>query len=133
MICSPEVSNRNILKKEKNMHSAIKQRDGFLDITLPQIFPTMTEPDRVEVLQWYVTEGAIVRRGKRLLEVATCYGNIDIPMPPFLKGSYRIHQIAKQQQDGMVLGDLLVVLQKVEPTTIELSVPRSKRTKRNAA
>jgi len=97
------------------MHSAIKERpEGLIDITLPQIFPTMTS-DRSQVLQWYVEEGDVVRRGKRLLEVATAYGDIDILMPP-LKGSYRIQRIVKRQHDLMVLGDLFVTLQRVEST-----------------
>ncbi len=99
------------------MHSAIKERpEGFFDITLPQIFPTMSAPDRSKILQWYVEEGEIVRPGKRLLEVATAYGDIDILMPPFLKGNYRIQRIVKRQHDMVALGDLFVTLQRVEST-----------------
>ncbi len=111
------------------MHSAIKERpEGYFDITLPQIFPTMSEPDRSTILQWYVEEGDIVQRGNRLLEVATAYGDIDILMPPFLQGCYRVQRIVKRQHDLMALGDLFVTLRRVEP-----AASRRKRVGRKTA
>jgi len=85
----------------------------MIEIYLPKVFPTMSQPDRLTVEQWYVRENEIVQPGDLLLEVEAPVGLIDIPAPPEVKVPHRVRSIVKQVGSSVRLGDLLIVL---EPT-----------------
>jgi hypothetical protein len=85
----------------------------MLEIHLPQVFPTMTEPDILTIKRWYVQENDIVQPGELLLEVEAPIGDIDIPTPPELTTPHRVISIVKTQGSAIQLGDLLLSLEPV--------------------
>jgi len=85
----------------------------MIEIYLPKVFPTMSEPDKLTVEQWYVRENDIVQPGDFLLEIEAPVGLIDIPTPPEVTAPHRVVSINKLQGATIRLGDLLIVL---EPT-----------------
>lgn len=82
---------------------------NMLEIYLPQVFPTMTEPDILTIKQWYVREQDIVQPGGLLLEVEAPIGDIDIPIPPEMTVPHRVIYISKIQGATIRLGDLLIL------------------------
>jgi len=98
---------------ENTMTSFAGVETEMLEIRLPQVFPTMTAPDILEIKQWYVQEQEIVQPGKLLLEVGAPIGYIDIPTPPFMTVPHRVVSIAKKQGESIKMGDILITL---EPT-----------------
>lgn len=88
--------------------------DGLIKVRLPQI--TNNPAERIIILRWYVEEGAEVQPGQFIVRIATMYDRIDMPMPP-LDGCYRIHQINKQPEDILTMGDVFVTLQTLGDTT----------------
>jgi hypothetical protein len=88
-------------------------------LRLPQIFPTMTRPDTLTVLRWYVFEGDILQppdaaHPAPLLEVDAPYGEIEITVPPFLRVPHRVVRIIKPEKSTMHLGDQFITLQAIE-------------------
>lgn len=88
-------------------------------LRLPQVFPTMTEPDTLTVLRWYAHEGEILQppdpdHPTPLLEVTTNYGDIEITVPPFLRVPHRIVTILKPEKTTMHLGEQFITLQAVD-------------------
>jgi hypothetical protein len=100
----------------------------FYGLQLPQCFPSMTQPDVLSILEWFVQDGTVVRPGRDLVEVRANYGDILIPMHPQLRGSYRVAQILKSLNESIQMGDLLIILQEVTPNT-----QKQKKSRRNAA
>jgi len=86
----------------------------MIEIYLPKVFPTMSEPDKLIIEQWYVRVNDIVQPGDLLLEVEAPVGLIDIPAPPEISIPHRVVSINKLQGESVRLGDLLIVL---EPAT----------------
>jgi hypothetical protein len=101
----------------------------YYGLQLPQCFPTMTEPDMLYVLEWYVQEGSFVRTGQDLLEVHSNFGDIVVPLFPSLRGTYRVVQTMKAQNERIQMGDVFIILQTVASQTGR----RRKSTKRKAA
>lgn len=88
-------------------------------LRLPQIFPTMTEPDTIKVLRWHVNEGDILQSldpeyPVPLLEVDAPYGEIEITIPPFLRVPHRVVAILKPVDTTMHLGDHFITLQALD-------------------
>src|SRR6266851_1650102 len=83
----------------------------MIEIYLPKVFPTMSQPDRLTVEQWYVRENDMVQPGDLLLEVEAPVGLIDIPAPPEVTVPHRVRSIVKQVGSSVRLGDLLIVLE----------------------
>ena len=98
----------------------------YYGLQLPRCFPSMTEPDVLSILNWYITEGSIVRPGHDLLEVHANYGDILIPMHPSLHGRYQVVQIMHKQDAKVQMGDLLVVLQTEAQKTFKGRSPKRK-------
>ncbi|MGH2496507.1 MAG: hypothetical protein ACRDIV_17555 [Ktedonobacteraceae bacterium] len=87
-------------------------------LRLPQIFPTMTRPDTLTVLHWYVHEGDILQppntnHPTALLEVDAPYGEIEITVPPFLRVPHRVAAILKPENSTMHLGDQFITLEPI--------------------
>ena len=86
-------------------------KTNMLEIYLPEVFPTMTEPDTLTIKQWYVREQDVVQPGELLLEVEAPIGDIDIPTPPELAVPHRVIYIAKARGAPIQLGDFLISLE----------------------
>ena len=100
----------------------------YYGIVLPQSFPTMTEPDILTILKWYVRDGSVVTPGHHLLEVHSNFGDIIIPLLFTQHKAYRVVQTVKAHSEQVQMGDLLIVLQ-----AITSQPHRRKNAKRKAA
>lgn len=94
-----------------------------LTLKVPICFPTMTEPDILTVLEWYIREGDIIQPSldlnslPPLLNVdAPYYGGSEIllPVPEFLDVPHRVIRILKPEQSTIQLGDELIILEPLE-------------------
>jgi len=96
------------------------EKRDFLTLQVPVCFPTMTEPDVLTVLTWYVSVGEIIQPPPDpenlppLLTVDApyrCGSEITIPVPQFLSVPHRIVSILKPVDATMKLGDPLITLE----------------------
>jgi len=88
-------------------------------LCLPRAFPTMTEPDVLRIIQWYVREGDILQppnpeNPPPLLEVDAAYGEISLTVPLFLREPHRVVRIIKPENSSVRLGEQIITLQRVE-------------------
>ena len=104
------------------VETVIKKKKS-LTLRVPIVFPTMTQPDMLTVLEWYVKDGDIIEAPQDidnlppLLNVdAPYYGGseITLPVPEFLGVPYRVVRILKPEQSTIQLGDELIVLEPLE-------------------
>lgn len=106
------------------LETIIKQKEP-LTLRVPIVFPTMTEPDVLTVLEWYVREGDIIQPPPDIEKLppllnldAPYYGGseITLPVPEFLRVAHRVVRILKPAQSTIQLGDELIVLEPLEDT-----------------
>jgi hypothetical protein len=104
------------------VETAIKKKKPFT-LRVPIVFPTMTRPDILTVLEWYVKDGDIIEPPRDinnlppLLDVdAPYYGGseITLPVPEFLCVPHRVVRILKPEQSTVQLGDELIMLEPLE-------------------
>ena len=102
--------------------TVIKEKKPLI-LQLPIVFPTMTQPDILTVLEWYVKDGDIIEPPQDmnnlppLLNVeAPYYGGseITLPVPEFLSVPHRVICILKPAQSAIQLGDELIMLEPLE-------------------
>jgi hypothetical protein len=86
-----------------------------MEIYLPQLFELMSQPDPVELREWFVAPGDIVQPGDHLVEVWAPGHRITIPTPPAMVTPHRVVEIAKSEQWPLHMGDFLIKLEPVEP------------------
>lgn len=100
---------KNFMKKKKP-----------LTLRVPIVFPTMTKPDVLTILEWYVREGDIIQPPPDLNNLppllnidAPYYGGseITLPVPEFLRVPCRVVRILKPEQSTIQLGDELIMLE----------------------
>src|SRR5437016_601300 len=84
----------------------------YMEISLPKLFELHTQPDIVEIITWYVSEGSVVQPGDDLVEVWAPGRRITIPTPPELMAPHRVVKITQDKE--LHLGDFLI---KLEPST----------------
>lgn len=93
----------------ENESAIIYLPNNLVAIRLP--FITGDPAERLVVVRWYTAEGDTVVAGQHIVRIATMYQGIEMPMPPWLEGKYRIHRIEKQPGEIMVAGDVFVTLE----------------------
>lgn len=96
---------RSFVKKQRRKNRVV--------LLLPLVFPTMSEPDKLTVIHWYAEKNQRVRAGQDLLQVQACVGTINITMPPFLKGLYRVKEQCIPVGHDLYLGTPFIVLERV--------------------
>src|SRR5438105_4010496 len=102
------------------MSSKTRKRDELptqsFVLCLPQVYPTMTVPDTLTIVRWYVQEGDVLHPldpglpPPPLLDVDAPYGEIEITIPPFLRVPHRVISLLPQHAT-MHLGDQFLTLQ----------------------
>src|SRR5436309_1240957 len=104
--------NSKNLEKRRKKASSIKQ----VTLTLPKLFPSMTKPDLITILQWNYRVGDVlpVDPEQILLVVSCVRGKGSLHIPDFLIHSHRIVQILAPVGATLQLDDPLFVLEPVD-------------------
>lgn len=100
----------------ENESAIICMPNNLLAIRLPLI--TGNPAERLVVVRWHVAEDDIVVAGQYIVRIATMYQGIELPMPPWLEGRYRIHSIEKQREEILTAGDVFVILEDLNASDI---------------
>lgn len=101
----------------ENESAIIYLPNNLVAIRLP--FITGDPAERLVVVRWYAAEGDTVAAGQHIVRIATMYQGIEMPMPPWLEGNYRIHRIEKQPGEIMVAGDVFVTLEDLDASEVQ--------------
>ena len=89
----------------------------YMEIYLPQLFELMSEPDPVELRQWFVVPGQVVQPGDKLVQVWAPGHRVTIPTPREMVVPHRVVEIAPNEKWPLHMGDFLIRLEPVEPST----------------
>jgi hypothetical protein len=91
-------------------------KDGKVFTCLPHLVSHMTQPDQVQVLEWYVKEGDIVTDGHQerdMIHLDFLGDDWFLPIPP-LNGPMRVVEIRAEVGKIIRLNDPLIVFEPVQ-------------------
>ncbi|MCS7204456.1 MAG: lipoyl domain-containing protein [Leptospiraceae bacterium] len=74
---------------------------------VPLLVPDIGEPDKIELVQWNIKEGDIVKEGQELCELVTSKASFPLESP--FEG--RIIKIHKQEGETVQIGEELAIIE----------------------
>src|SRR5579859_5676112 len=79
-----------------------------MEISVPKLFPAMSQQDPVAILEWYVQTGDVVQPGSNLLKVLAPGREYIIPTPPEVTALHRVVNITSVTV--LMMGEWLLTL-----------------------
>ncbi len=99
---------------EQTRKDALEVFGTTTKLYVPKFYPSLGKEDWFTIEKWHISEGDIVKEDDPLVSIDCAIGLFDIPAPPQEK-PYRVERIAVRAGSPTHLGELILVLEQIEP------------------